>query len=254
MFTIGADPELFFRDNSKCVSVIGHLGGSKDNPFDIGNGCAIQEDNVAAEFCIPPAANVEAFINGIAFALSDLSRRANDLGLVLADNVASHSFDEQELRHPDAQRFGCDPDYNAWTGEVNPKPKASDPNLRSAGGHVHVGTEKDPLEVIKAMDLFLGVQSTIMDPDKRRRDLYGKAGCYRWKPYGAEYRTLSNFWIWNPDRIKWVYHRTKQAESFAETYNFTKEDEELITNTINNNNSETYQLLLDKFPHVYGNT
>jgi hypothetical protein len=47
------------------------------------------------------------------------------------------------------------------------------------------------------LDLRLAVPSLIWDKDKKRRLLYGKAGCFRPKPYGMEYRTLSNAWL-NP--------------------------------------------------------
>ncbi len=39
------------------------------------------------------------------------------------------------------------------------------------------------------------------DKDTERRGMYGKAGAFRPKPYGVEYRTLSNAWLSNDERI-----------------------------------------------------
>ena len=61
------------------------------------------------------------------------------------------------------------------------------------------------------MDLFLGCPSIILDKDNKRRELYGKAGAYRNKPYGVEYRTLSNFWLTSSKLMQWVYKRTAFA-------------------------------------------
>ena len=216
MFTIGADPELFMRNNHKLVSVIDKLGGSKECPLPLDvPGCAIQEDNVAAEFNIPPCTDVVAFKKHINYVLADLTQRAQAMGLQLAANVASHSFDQEELNHWKAGVFGCEPDYNAWTFKVNPPPRCNDLSLRSAGGHVHIGSKLNPYKLGRACDLFLGVPSTRMDSDTRRRKLYGRAGAIRVKPYGVEYRTLSNFWIWSEEHMDWVYEQTSKAVEFV---------------------------------------
>jgi hypothetical protein len=49
--------------------------------------------------------------------------------------------------------------------------------------------------------------------------MYGNAGAHRPKKYGVEYRTLSNFWIFDPKLIGWVWDQTERAltEAFAET-------------------------------------
>ena len=115
------------------------------------------------------------------------------------------------MEHPMAHIFGCEPDHNAWTGKENSKPRPPHRFMRSAGGHVHVETQKDPSTVIKAMDLFLGVPSVLMDEGEDRKKLYGSAGAHRIKPYGVEYRTLSNFWIFEDRLIKWVWDNTERA-------------------------------------------
>jgi hypothetical protein len=251
-FSIGADPELFFKNQQQLISVVGKLGGSKTNPMPIGNGCAIQEDNVAAEFCIPPANSAQEFVSSINFALSDIETRASALGLTLASLVASGEFSKDQLNNRQARTFGCDPDYNAYTGEPNPRPRAANKLLRSAGGHVHVGTTEDIIDVVQTLDLVLGVPSVLIDKDEERRKLYGKAGCYRPKPYGVEYRTLSNFWIWDNKTIEWVYHRVEEAISFCSEFmkEKTEEDTDLIVHSINNNDKDSAAYLVDKWSLV----
>jgi hypothetical protein len=249
-FTIGADPELFFvNKDSKFISIVGLIGGTKEEPMPIGNGCAIQEDNVAAEFCIPACTSEEMFIQSIQYSLNDINLRAEKLGLSLATLVASTSFDVDQLRTRKAQEFGCEPDFNAYTKKTNPRPRAKDKTLRSAGGHVHVGTDLNQIDIIRTMDLYLGVPSLLVDNDEQRRQLYGKAGSFRPKPYGVEYRTLSNFWIWDTSTIKWVYHQVstcldKCANFISST---TEQEQKEIELCINTNNKEQALSLVNKW-------
>jgi hypothetical protein len=216
--TIGADPELFLIDNNGIFrSSIGLIGGSKDFPLPIGNGCAVQEDNVAVEFNTPPCATVDAFVEAIQYNLHVLTDMAKNQGLNLSI-IPSAVFTEEELANPMAQQFGCDPDYNAWRdGARNPRPRANDKALRSAGGHIHIGgvSELDPIALVKAMDQFVGVPMVLFDTDTRRRELYGNPGAYRQKPYGVEYRTSSNAWIASEEKIRWVYDQTLKAVAFV---------------------------------------
>lgn len=253
MFTIGADPELFLKNpDNKLISVVGLIGGTKDEPLPIGNGCAIQEDNVAAEFCIPACHNAKEFILSINYAMSDIQKRASALGLTLAELTASASFDKDQLNTRAARQFGCDPDYNAYTNKANPRPRCEDKTLRSAGGHVHVGTKLDAIDVVKTMDLMLGIPSVILDKDERRRQLYGKAGCFRFKPYGVEYRTLSNFWIWDERTIDWVYHQVAEALDFCEEFSVevTNDEKLKIQDCINNNDKAEAQRLINRWSLV----
>jgi hypothetical protein len=235
-FTIGADPELFVTNSEgKYKSVIGMIGGTKDAPKILtSRGHAVLEDNVAAEFNIPPCNSFAEFKKEIQFTLEKISEILTGLSFSQESAV---SFPEEELNCQDAWIFGCEPDFNAWSGMENDKPCASDINLRSAGGHVHVGTDLDKRSVIQAMDFYLGVPSVYMDNGQLRRNLYGKAGAYRPKPYGAEYRTLSNFWIFKSELIEWVYTGTQKALEFVSNgRSFTKQQAEDIQTAINTSN------------------
>jgi len=250
-FTIGCDPELFLIDGAgKYQSSIGLIGGTKEVPADIGAGCAVQEDNVAVEFNIPPADSFEKFKQSIDYGMKYLEERAAAMNMRLAVH-ASAEFTPDQLKHPLALVFGCDPDFNAWTLKKNPRPHAPSQALRSCGGHIHVGTDLESIHLVRAMDLFLGCPSTILDKDTKRRQLYGKAGCYRKKTYGIEYRTLSNFWIGSEELIKWVYDQTERAIAYV-----SDKGKEItwpgalsgkIQSCINNNDRDAYMLLDEEF-------
>jgi len=248
---LGADPELFLvnPNTGKFISSIGRIGGSKDFPMPIGEECAVQEDNVAVEFNIPPCKTADDFVKYINYNLSYLTERAKEMGLELYIKPSAR-FDEDELAHPAAQEFGCEPDFNAWTGKPNPRPQCNDPNLRSAGGHIHIGcTKKNALSIIKAMDLFVGCPLLEYDQDEQRRLLYGKAGAFRYKPYGVEYRTASNVWISSEKLIRWVWSQTQKAVDWVQQGNsLTKEQGEMIQQCINTNDMNLLKVLEKEFP------
>lgn len=219
-FTIGADPELFFRNKitGNFVSSVGLIGGTKEAPKPIGEGCAVQEDNVAVEFNTPPCDSMESFIASLDYNLNYLQDEAEKLGLTLAIEP-SGLFPWEELETPAARIFGCDPDFNAWTRQQNPRPANVAGNLRSAGGHIHVGFDWKKYnfeQVVRAMDIFVGCEMLEFDTDTQRRELYGKAGAFRRKPYGIEYRTASNAWIKSRELMEWAYRQTEKALTFVE--------------------------------------
>lgn len=226
-FTFGADPEIFVfsKETDNAVSAHGMVPGDKKNPFPVPNG-AIQVDGMALEFNINPATSKREFTGNVFSVLKHMQQ-------LLPDNVetrvaSSVHFDRRYMADQpfEAVQLGCDPDFNAYSGEMNPPP--FDPgNMRTAAGHIHIGWGDGNFDVgsrehlsscqmlAKAMDLWVGVWSTYRDRDKNRRQMYGKAGCFRPKPYGMEYRTLSNFWLRNPSLVGEVFDRTKQACNWA---------------------------------------
>lgn len=257
MFSIGCDPEMFVRDidTKELFPCIGILGGTKEAPIPVNNG-AVQEDNVMAEFNVTPATSADEFVSNI------MSVRKQIRVLLKAFNLEEHiigsaHFPMNKLTHPQALVFGCEPDYNAWTGHQNPRPGGAPATLRTAGGHIHVGNElvvDAPEAFVQLLDLLIGVPSVIFDQDSERRQLYGKAGAFRFKPYGAEYRTVSNFWIKEVESIKWVYKQVSTAVTITEnvlagykpsTWGINDVNLQLAQRAINENNKNLAAYLID---------
>jgi hypothetical protein len=228
--TIGTDPEFALRKaNGDWVSAIPLIPGTKDKPLQLANGSWLQHDNVALEFAVTPSQYLEEFKRKIKDTLELATMYLpNDVDIVA---VPSADFPENELDHPEAREFGCDPDYNAWTGGVN-KFDEDAPNrpLRSFGGHIHIGATdkyhwlKYPAEArmfVRWLDVMLGLPSMIIDNSpaaRNRRELYGKAGAYRLPAHGVEYRTLSNFWLKDMDRIELFFRLTSEAVEYYHKY------------------------------------
>jgi hypothetical protein len=246
-FSIGADPEIFLQNSAgQFKSVIGLLGADKWHPRKLSEvGHAVLEDNVAVEFNIPPCTTFADFKKEIQATMQMVKEiLPSDLQY---NQDSAVSFPASELACDAAWVFGCEPDFNAWTIEENPKPCAEDKNLRSCGGHIHVGSDlaiADPIAAIRAMDLYLGVPSVVLDKGTLRRNLYGKAGAFRFKPYGVEYRTLSNFWIFSDNLLQWAYTGTQRALDFLHSgKELPEEHGNLIQDCINNNNTNAYNEL-----------
>jgi hypothetical protein len=213
--TVGTDAELpLFLPDDTPFPVTGLVGGTKVKPRPLGKlgaGFAVQEDNVNLEFNIPPARSDTVFVNSIAKALKQIKQ---ELPPTVRFNFRDHTVYKPEfLNHPAAKEFGCDPDFNVYTKTVNPRPKAANENLRTAAAHVHVGwpdpTNEDRAALVKWLDVYLGIYFGTAD-SRERRELYGKAGSYRPKEYGVEYRVLGNRWLVE-DGPSSVWHFVNEA-------------------------------------------
>ncbi len=216
-FRIGADPEAFLvNKDGKYISSVGLIGGSKQSPLQLGDGFAIQEDNVAVEYNIPPCASAAEFVSAINVGLKHLRDRVSKYGLELKFSPSAN-FTPDQLDSYQAKVFGCEPDLNAWTMKFNKRPSTKDKSLRSCGGHIHIQTKADPFLVGRWMDAIAGLPFVTIDTDAKRRLLYGKAGAMRIKDYpGMEYRTLSNKWLETDDLKVLVFNWTKKATEIAE--------------------------------------
>jgi hypothetical protein len=242
---LGSDPEIFLLDKGKPKSVCGLIGADKWNPLQVegmAQGFTFQEDNVALEFGVPPAASSDEFVSHIQAVQEAFLSKYKHLTF---SNLSCIVFPAKEMKHPGASIFGCEPDYNAWTGEKNGKPKPPHKYMRSAGGHIHVETSLDKRHVIQAMDLFLTIPSLLMDKGEERRKLYGKAGAYRPKSYGVEHRVLSNFWILKKEYIEWVWRNTSRAlKAVEQGWNMPKEESDYLVQAIDMGDHHMAQVLI----------
>lgn len=241
MQAIGCDPEWFLKNaDGKVVSAIGKIGGTKNKPRPLFPGAlgmegyGVQEDNVALEYNIPPAESWIDFAAYVMVAQEKIEEELKTIGLV-PYIAASHSFAPDEMNDPRAWIFGCEPDFDAWEMRMNAKPRCDDPLLRSCGGHIHVGGEYSKIEkmdYVRMLDAYVTIPSLLVDKDTLRRSLYGKAGAMRFKKYGFEYRTPSNFWTTSERRIQWVAKQVQAAEfAMNKGKRYEKEEVQSIINT-----------------------
>lgn len=225
-YLIGSDPELFVvGGNGEFISGHHFPCGTKDNPRKTPNG-AVQVDGIALEFNTVPSSDKEGFIKNFKAVLSDLNTIVEEihpgasLKAIPTAEVGFKFLDEV----PEMNReLGCNPDFNAYTMAPNESPDSSNP-FRTGSGHVHIGfCEPNDMnandffhfmkccQIAKELDFYLGLPSLHWDSDNRRRELYGKAGAFRPKPYGMEYRVLSNAWV-NEDKLMgFVFDQTQKA-------------------------------------------
>jgi len=218
---IGADPELFVTDRGAITHGIGLVDGYKRFPERLGCG-SVQVDNVLLEYNIPPATTEDEFVQYNMQMLHDLRRRIQSVAPTTDLTVrASHVYSLDYLRElgDEAMTLGCDPDFNVYTGERNPRPNPNT-GLRTAAGHLHISADWDHSEqqqdMVRVLDSTIGLQSVSLDDDARRRELYGKAGAHRMTKYGrgvvgVEYRVLSNFWLGDESLMRKVYRAVVRA-------------------------------------------
>jgi hypothetical protein len=230
-YTIGCDPELFVVNNGLLRSAHDLLPGSKFEPHRVSKG-AVQPDGTSAEFNIDPARSVTEFCTNIRSVLIDLQRiiQAKDPGFTLRVVPTAHfDYDYFKTLPQGALEFGCMPDFNAWTGEMNLFNGTTKP-MRTGAGHVHVGWSAgenvdepahlfDCREAVKQLDASVYLMSLLWDKDSERRELYGKIGAFRPKHYGVEYRSVSNAWVADPDLHVWIFNATLKAMELLDDKN-----------------------------------
>lgn len=200
-YTIGADPEMFLIDTSTgdVICAKGIIPGEKGKPFTDGlpKGFGLEIDGILAEFNIPPCTSTNEYIDCIHFMKSwirDFIKNINPNYDLMCK--ASAVVTPKCVADPAVNIRGCDPDFDAYTEQQNPRNESYPGMIRCAGDHIHIGYDymgyDADIRLIKMCDLTIGLPSVFIDNDTERRKLYGKAGCYRNQPWGIEYRTLSS--------------------------------------------------------------
>ena len=255
--TIGADPELFVTKDGKFRSAHGLIPGTKENPHRVNDG-AVQVDGMALEYNIDPCSTADEFVAKNQSVLAQMQAMVPGYEFAI---VPSCRFNGNHFRAQpeEAKELGCTPDYSAYTLKENPKPD-NKTTMRTASGHIHIGFVPDGEKVdilsdehmircatlVKQLDAYLGLPSLFYDGDVHRRKMYGAAGAFRPKPYGVEYRVLSNAWLLSPERMRFVYNQTVQAvnDLVEGVRPFEKIGDDQLARTINRSDKYTASLYL----------
>jgi hypothetical protein len=139
-YTIGADPEMFLIDTrtGHVVSAEHIIPGKKDHPYTKGlpKGFGIEIDGILAEFNIPPCSSRKEYIQSIEFMknwVRDFVKNKKSYLDICCESCML--VPEDQLQSKEANERGCDPDYNAYTEDVNPRVDGYPDNHRCAGRH-----------------------------------------------------------------------------------------------------------------------
>lgn len=208
LVSLGHDAEFFLGRGGVPVSagVSGvNVPGTKAEPVPYGEGF-VQQDGTAAEVGIMPTLDREEWITRTETIISTVTQLT---GCTMINTPLVRWGEELFSMSAEEQMLGCEPDFNAYTGRQNDSPFGGVP-FRSAGGHVHFALEgeADLPRFIRCCDLIMsgGMREYEQGEEfSQRRQLYGKLGAYRPKPYGVEYRSLSNAWLYSRELMGRVF-------------------------------------------------
>ena len=217
----GADPEFFIVTKKGTVVNADRFFPAEKNKMSIGGTLKGKPlhlffDGIQAEFNIHPHVCREWTLDDIWFLFKRVYEIIGPNYDISLQACAKVRKDILKKAHPRARIFGCDPDYNAYTGEKNEI--LVDPEkhpLRYAGGHIHISPElgskkshlflcdwKEICRSVKLLDILVGIPLVLLDRDvssATRRFMYGAAGSFRETKWGIEYRTPSPFWMTAPE-------------------------------------------------------
>lgn len=227
LFKLGEDCEYFMVDGNLIPrSAIALFPAGKGEPEALPCGLGgVIHDNVLIESNTNPASSEAEWITNNQSVMMDIDRRAEAAGFIV-DLKAAAEFPETELKHPDAVLSGCSQDIDAWIVKVNESPVLENTKVRTAGGHIHIGKGNDPdfnrlidsddgkIILTRLLDIFVGLPSVFLDRlegSALRRTMYGKAGAFRPKPYGLEYRVMSPWWKQDTRSLQLIYRMVKSC-------------------------------------------
>jgi hypothetical protein len=223
--SLGCDPEFFFAD--RLGQILGSEKVMKSGAIGEKGASQVVIDGVQAELNPLPSSCREQLAHQISICFQNLQAQLG-LGVVVkVDPLVEITQVELDSLSEGSKVFGCAPSINIYDGESKIKVDPKKYLKRSAGGHLHLGnyyqnylsemynsanyqsaydcakrTEKAlknmPDIMVPILDIVVGNTCVMLDRfegNKERRANYGRVGEYRVKPYGIEYRSLSNFWL-----------------------------------------------------------
>ena len=229
---LGCDPEFFITNRRGTIvpAYLSGITGTKECPQKLSVG-AVQVDGMALEFNINPASTLEEWKYNIKTTIKEIEDMIEDKGFSISTEV-SNTFSQITFnKTPEIYReLGCSPDFFASIGsyEVRSVPdyiKFS--KKRSCGGHIHIGwtqnEDVNDLSHIQDCQLISTLLSKILlvptiEGMTWRRDHYGAENVIRVKPYGMEFRSPDNSWIFYETSMERVYNVINKLFEYLNRY------------------------------------
>lgn len=223
---VGADPEFFVKKDGVPISAHDLVPGTKAEPHRLKKG-AIQADGTAVEFNIDPAATADEFVDNITTVLEQIREIIpKEFEFSFSPTIVYPAAYFESLPKT-AKDIGCSPDFDGGVITWAPaklRTPILPPNTVFGGGHVHVGwTDKadvndpshlwDCTAVSVTLDELMREALYLWDNDPVRKNTYG-INRMRPKPYGVEYRQLSNAWLKYPKLWPWIFESSQFCVNF----------------------------------------
>ena len=209
--TLGHDSEFGLEQDGQILSALDYLVKGE-----VESGSWFP-DNLNAEIAITPVQTLSEFHNKTEILLDSV--RSQGFDLVMKPVI---TYSDDALKNRGAFKSGCEPDYNAYSEQINQAPnfRMLDSAIRSCGAHIHVGAENlDVNNWARWMDVLVALPLLEVEEKSVRRDLYGQGGAVRYKDYGGEYRTLSNVWLDSRAYREFVWEGTHKAVELSRRMN-----------------------------------
>lgn len=208
---IGFDPEYFISNSKgKIINAIPVLNCDKNNPIVLGKGINIYADNCLLESTVPVSGSKREMLTNLRKVYKSIQNRLGNNYKIVPK--AAHKFNKAQMKDKKAWEIGCTPSFNVWERKAN-KTQSFRDTTRTSAGHIHIshpnlGNFETRENTIKLLDIVLGTSLVVLGQDKTagiRRQLYGKAGEFRFEGTRAEYRVPDSFYLRSPETTSLVY-------------------------------------------------
>ena len=234
---IGVEVELVVSNQREPV-VCDFLKYTKSKPL-IDNGNLYMKDASLLEIALRPCSSPEQYEEAVEEGLY----KANQLlppNHSLSAQACTQYTQEQLDKDPYSSVLGCGQSLNFY--EHRKMPAQYTDTSRYGGVHVNVSIgSKMPLSFVYGMDSIAGLLSAsewetdAPEKHRKRRTWYGRAGEYRRKPFGIEYRTLPSIAFFKMDGNK-LFSMVERALSWGQEFDTEQLDK--VQSIINNSDGE----------------
>ena len=243
---IGIEVEHTVETAKGIIPAGDRYGWNKDKPLMVAGLGTIHEDGAMMEIAIDPSETAEEqfsfYEQLVKITDKRLLKKGESLGLVSSAEYGTRDL----LLSPSSMAIGCSPSFSAYHPKVNNTPSQYFDDFRYAGLHVNIdfdGTEAEKIAFVKTLDFHLGLHSVAhweenSEMNAKRRTSYGRAGNFRFTPFGVEYRTLPAD-AWSEKNCKFIYSQVDKA--LANPFEHRNEDYRKI---INNSNTDEAKKVL----------